>query len=84
MEVINHHGNFLLYGIAVTLHKIAEFLMSALLVKHRIVLDGLHQFVEAVDGRVILKHIKDKSLLNGLLHRVHMERAMSDILAVLI
>ena len=42
MEVVNHHSGLLRYGIAVALHKIAEFLLGALFVKHRIVLDSLH------------------------------------------
>ena len=42
MKVVNHHSALLRYGIAVALHKIAEFLLGALFVKHRIVLDSLH------------------------------------------
>ena len=42
MEVVNHHSGLLRYGIVVALHKITEFLLGALFVKHRIILDSLH------------------------------------------
>ena len=76
MEVVNHHSGLLRYGIAVALHKIAEFLLGALFVKHRIVLDSLHQSVKAVNRRVIPQHIQNESLLDSLLHRVDMEWLM--------
>ena len=53
MEVINHHSRLFSNGVAVAFHKATELLLRPLFVKHRIVLDGFHQFVKAVDGRIV-------------------------------
>jgi hypothetical protein len=42
-------------------------------VELRVVLDLLDQLVVAVDGRVVLQHIEDEALLDGLLHGVAVE-----------
>ena len=39
----------------------------------RVFFDFLVDLIESVISRVVLKHIKNKSFLDGLLHRVNME-----------
>ena len=84
MKMIYHHSRFLGNGIAVAFHKAAQLLLCPLLIEHRVILDGLHQLIEAVDRRVVLQHIQNESFLDRLLHRINMEGSMLDIVAVLI
>ena len=49
MKMIYHHSRFLGNGIAVAFHKAAQLLLRPLLIEHRVILDGLHQLIEAVD-----------------------------------
>ena len=79
-----HHSRFLGDGIAVTFHKAAQLLLRPLLIEHRIVLDGFHQPIEAVNGRVVLQHIQNEAFLDRLFHRINMERSVLDSVAVLI
>ena len=65
-------------GNAVAFYKTAKSFLSALLVEERIVFNGLHQLVKAVIRGVVGQHIEDESLLNGLFHRVDVERAVFD------
>ena len=84
VEVVYHHSRFLGYGIAVAFYKAAQLLLRQLLIEHRVILDGLHQLIEAVDRRVVLQHIQNESFLDCLFHRINMERSMLNIVAVLI
>lgn len=45
-------------------------------VKFWVSLHGLQELVVAIDRSVGLKHVEDEALVNGLLHRVAVERAM--------
>ncbi len=84
VEVVYHHSCFLGYGIAVAFYKAAQLLLRPLLIEHRVVLDGLHQFIEAVDRRIVLQYIQNESFLDRLFHRINMKRSMLNIVAVLI
>ena len=84
VKVIYHHSRFLGYGIAVAFYKAAQLLLRPLLIEHRVVLDGLHQFIEAVDRRIVLQYIQNESFLDRLFHRINMKRSMLNIVAVLI
>ena len=84
MKMICHHSRFLGNGIAVAFHKAAQLLLRPLLIEHRVILDGLHQLIEAVDRRIVLQHIQNEPFLDCLFHRINMERSVLDIVAVLI
>ena len=84
MEMLHHHSCLFSDNVRITLDKGTQLLLRTLLVKHRIILDCFHDLVPAVDGRIVPKHIKNEALLNGLLHRIDMERAMLDFTILLI
>ena len=84
VEVVNHHSRFLGNGVAVAFHKASEFLLRPLFIEHRIVLDGFHQFIETVDGRIVFQHIQNKAFLDGLFHGIDMERSVLDGITILI
>ena len=84
MEMLHHHGSLFPDGIAIALHKAAKFFLRTLLIKHRIIFNCFHQFVEAVDRGIVLKHIQNKALLNCLLHRIHVEWPVLDFVPILI
>ena len=84
VKMIYHHSRFLCNGIAVAFHKAAQLLLRPILIEHRVILDGLHQLIEAVDRRVVLQHIQNESFLDRLLHRINVERSVLNIVTVLI
>ena len=83
VKVVHHHSGFLGDGIAVAFNKAAQLFLCPLLVEHRVVLDGLHQSIKAVDWRIALQHIQNKAFLDGLFHRIHMERSVFDVVSIL-
>jgi len=84
VKMFYHHSRFLGNGIAVAFHKAAQLFLRPLLIEHRVILDGLHQLIEAVDRRVVLQHIQNESFLDRLLHRINVERSVFNIVTVLI
>ena len=79
MEVIDHDLGLLSDRVVVRLHVVPQFLRRSLRIELGIILDGLHQPVVALDRRVIGQHVQDEPLLDCLLHRVAVERAMLDL-----
>ncbi|MDT4842695.1 hypothetical protein FQZ97_766070 [compost metagenome] len=68
--MIYHDGSLHLNGLRRGLDKGLELLLSLGAVEQRIVLDGLGQFVVALVGGVVAQHIENKTLLDGLFHRI--------------
>ena len=78
--MLNHERGFLRNGKLITFHKIAQLLLRLVLVEHRVVLCGFYEFIIAVNWSIVLQNIKNKTLLNSLLHSVDMEWPMLDFI----
>ena len=70
VEVVDHDLRLQTDGVVVVLHVAAQLLPGPLGVELRVSLDRLDQAVVAVHRRVVLQHVDDEPLLDGLLHRV--------------
>ena len=75
VEMVHHDLGLEPDGVVVALDILAQLLLRPLGVELRVALDLLDQLVVAVHGRVALEHVEDEALLDGLLHRVAVERA---------
>ena len=73
-EVLDHHLRLLRDVVRVQRHEARELRGRLLLVDLRVVLDRLDQPVVRLVGRVVLEHVEDEALLDGLPHRVEVER----------
>ena len=62
-----------------TLDVAAQLLLGPLRVELGVVFDCLDQLVVAVDRRVVLQHVQDEALLDGLLHGVAVEGPVLDL-----
>ena len=82
VEVVDHDLGLQPDRVVVALDIAAQLLLRPLGVELRVVLDRLHQLVVAVDRRVVLEHVEDEAFLDGLLHRVAVERPVLDLAAV--
>ena len=70
-----HHVGFGGDGVRLALHHFAKQLLCSCFVILRIFLGALRHLVEAVVCRIICKHVADEAFLNGLFHRIEMERS---------
>ena len=70
VEMFHHHGSLLCNNVRIALDKSTQFLLRTLLIKHRVILDRLHDLIPAVNGRIIAQHIQNESFLNRLLHGI--------------
>src|SRR5688572_10235008 len=77
MEVINHDLALESDCVVVAFHIASQFLLGPFLVKFGIRIDRLGQSVIALYRGVLLQNIEDEPLLDGLFHRVRMERLMT-------
>ena len=76
VEVIDHDLGLEPDRVVVALDVAAQLLLRPLGVELRIALDRLDQPVVALDRCVVLEHVQDEALLDRLLHRVAVERAV--------
>ena len=76
VEVIDHDLRLDADGVIVALDVGAELARSLPRVEHRVFIDLADQLVVAGDGRVVGEDIDDEPLLDRLLHRVAVERAV--------
>ena len=79
VEVVDHDLGLEPDGVVVALDVAAQLLLRPLGVELRVALDLLDQLVVALDRRVVLQHVQDEALLDGLLHRVAVERPVLDL-----
>ena len=82
VEVIDHDFRLLADGVLVRFDVPAQLLLRLLGVELGIVLHRLGQPVVALHRRVVLEHVENETLLDGLLHRVAVERPMLDHIAL--
>ena len=75
VEVVDHDLGLEPDRVVVALDVAAQLLLRALGVELGVALDLLDELVVALDRRVVLEHVQDEALLDGLLHRVAVERA---------
>ena len=75
-EVVDHDVGLLCDRVLVPFDVGTQLLRGSPSVELRIVLDGLHELVVAADRGVVGQHIDDEALLDGLLHRVGVERSV--------
>src|SRR5205814_1079925 len=75
-EVIDHDFGLEPDRVLMALDIPPELLLRPLGVELGIALDGLHEPVVAVDGRVVLQNVEDEALVDCLLHRVGVEGAV--------
>ena len=73
MEVVHHDLSLETDRMIVALDIVAEFLGSTPDIELWIGFDRLDELVIAIDRHVVLEHIEDKALLDGLLHCVAVE-----------
>ena len=78
VEVIHHDLRLEPDRMLMALHVAAELLLGALAVELGITLHLLDELVVALHRCVVAQHIEDEALLNGLLHRVAVERQVLD------
>ena len=78
VEMLHHHSSLLCDNVRIALDEGTQFFLRTLLIKHRIILDRLHELVPAVNGCIVAEHIQNEAFLNSLLHGVDMEWAMLD------
>ena len=78
VEVVHHDLRLQADGVVVALHVTPQFPLRLSGIEFRIVLDRLGQPVIARHRRVVLDDVHDEALLDGLLHRVAVERAVPD------
>ena len=76
VKVIHHNLALEPDGVVVTFDVPMQFLFCFFGIEFRIILNLLDQFVVALDGGVALEHIKDKPLIDRLLHGVAVEGAV--------
>ena len=76
MEVIHHDFRLVADGVLVPFHVAPQLLPGLVGVELRVVRHGLGQPVVAVDRCVVLEHVQDEPLLDGLLHAVDVKRTM--------
>ncbi len=76
VEVVDHDLPLHADSVLVPFHVLAQLLVRPADVELGIALHSLHKPVVAADGRIGLQHIEDEALLDGLLHRVAVERAV--------
>ena len=79
MEVVDHDLGLEPDGVLVALDVAAQLRPGALGVELRVALHILDEPVVAGHGRVVLQHVDDEVLLDGLLHGVAVEGAMGDL-----
>ena len=82
VEVVDHDLGLEPDGMVMALDVAAQLLLRSLGVKLRVALDRLDQLVIAVDRRVVLQHVQDEALLDGLLHRVAVKGPVLDLAAL--
>src|SRR5581483_6895649 len=73
MEVVDYDLSLQTDRMVVTLDVLTKFLPGFTNVELRVARDRLDQLVIAADWRIRTQHVKNKSFLNRLLHRVTME-----------
>ena len=76
VEVFHHHFGLFAHRLGLTLDKSPQFLHRLAALKHRVALDGLADAVVALIGGVTFEHVEDEALLDGLTHRIDVERAV--------
>ena len=72
-EVLDHDFGLLGDVVRVQAHEAGQGLGGLLLVDLGVVLDGLDQPEVGLVGRVVLQHVEDEALLDGLAHAVEVE-----------
>ena len=77
-EVGHYHFGFLSDGIAVLLVVFEQCLRGRAFDQFGIVVRHLDELEGFLDSGIVLQHIEDKALLNGLPHGVHMEGAVNN------
>jgi len=78
VEVVHHDLRLQANGVVVALHVAPQFALCLSRVELGIVLDRLGQPVVAQHRCVVLDDVHDEALLDGLLHRVAVERPVPD------
>ncbi len=78
-EMIYHNPPFPLNGLALFGDKPLEEFLGLVLVHHGIIINRLEEVEVLVVGGVILQHIQNETLLDGLTHRVEAERLVGAI-----
>ena len=75
LEVLDHDLGLLRDVVRVQPHEARQRLRRLLALDVRVVFAGLEQFEVGRVGRVVLQHVEDEPFLDGLAHRVAVERA---------
>ena len=82
VEMVDHDLRLFADGMVMGFDIAPQLLLRPLGVELRVILHRLHEPVVALDRRVVLQHVEDEALLDGLLHRVAVEGDVPDLAAL--
>ena len=74
IKMLNNDTGLFLYSMRIAFHIRTQDFICSLLIEERIIIDGLNQVVVTLIRRIVFQDIKDKLLLDCLLHRIHIVR----------